>query len=246
VLPVSAAPARATLGPWISRGVQLVRAQLGTWLLLSLVSLLPGFVGSAIVVALCASLAALIVPRLLQGPDIPVDLAALQAQLERSGPILMVVLPVASLATVYLVLGMYRAALRQVDGGVPALADLGTGGGNPGRALGAVTLASLFTLLGTLLCVVPGLVIAGRLQFAVLLAMDRDMSPGEAVRASWDATRGDSLGFTLHGLVVGTLASLGSYLFGVGMVLTWPLLFTATAVAYRDLFGPRRAAAPAL
>jgi hypothetical protein len=43
--------------------------------------------------------------------------------------------------------------------------------------------------------------------------------------------------FTLFAIVVSLIASAGSYACYVGLLATYPLMFTMTAVAYRDCFG---------
>ena len=72
---------------------------------------------------------------------------------------------------------------------------------------------------------------AAAFQFALPLVIERNLSPIEAMAQSWEATKGDLLGYTLHLLVVGILSGLGSYLCYVGLLLTYPLYFTASASA---------------
>lgn len=234
----AAAPPGANIGPWISVGVALVRRQLGPWVLLASLSLLPGLVVVLLMALVYGLVAATVMPRALEGPDAPADPGALLGQAFFGGPLILLGALLAAVVAFWLTIGLYRAALRQVDGEVPGTGHLR--GNLPAlpRVMGAAALAGAVTSLGLVLCVVPGLLATGRLQFAVPLAIDRGLSPVEALRASWEATRADTLGYTLHALAVGMLSGLGAHACGVGMVLTWPLFFTATAVAYRDVFGP--------
>jgi uncharacterized paraquat-inducible protein A len=59
----------------------------------------------------------------------------------------------------------------------------------------------------------------------------------EAMRASRDLTQRKLLMFVLFAFLVQLIVSAGTYACYVGLLATWPLMFTITAVAYRDCFG---------
>jgi uncharacterized paraquat-inducible protein A len=91
--------------------------------------------------------------------------------------------------------------------------------------------------IGAMLCVIPAFIVAGLFFFTLPLIVERDLGVFEAMRASSDVTKRNLLMFTLFAFVVQLIASAGSYACYIGLLATWPLMFTITAVAYRDCFG---------
>jgi hypothetical protein len=57
------------------------------------------------------------------------------------------------------------------------------------------------------------------------------------MKESYAVTSRSLLMFTIFVLVTYLIASAGTYVCYIGMIITWPLLFTISAVAYRDCFG---------
>ena len=112
-----------------------------------------------------------------------------------------------------------------------------SGGDTVLRVIGVVLLISVFAVLGAVFCILPAYVVLGTLHYAVPLVVERDSGITEALRTSWDATKGHWLQFTLFGVVVHLIGQLGSAACGIGILFTLPLFFTITVVAYRDIFG---------
>ncbi|MBL8166559.1 MAG: zinc-ribbon domain-containing protein [Acidobacteria bacterium] len=137
----------------------------------------------------------------------------------------------------YLWSGLYRTAFKQLRGEPISVKDLFSGGDAFLRVLGAFLAMGVLTMLGGLLCILPGLVVPGLLMFTVPLIVDRNLSVGEALSASYNATKSNWLMFALFAIVVGILASLGQLACYVGLLATYPLQFTIAAIAYRDVFG---------
>jgi hypothetical protein len=92
-------------------------------------------------------------------------------------------------------------------------------------------------LIGSMLCVIPGLIVMGAMYFAIPLVVHGGYGSTEAMRLSREATRGDLFMFVLFALVVSLIAQAGAYACYVGYLATLPLTFTIGAVAYRDVFG---------
>ncbi len=93
------------------------------------------------------------------------------------------------------------------------------------NAVGGMLLYAVLVVVvvGLVLLIVPGLVALVRLSFVPFLVVDREVSPVEAVRASWDETRG--YGWRLLGLfVVNVLILVGGllvFVVGVFVGLVW-------------------------
>ncbi|MFN0112921.1 MAG: zinc-ribbon domain-containing protein [Blastocatellia bacterium] len=137
----------------------------------------------------------------------------------------------------FLYSGFYKTAFKQLRGEPISVGDLFSGGDIFLRVLGAFIAVILFSMLGALLCILPAFLVGGLLYFTFPLVVERDLSIGEALSASYEATKANWFMFTLFAFVVALLASLGQYACGVGMLVTFPLQFTIAAVAHRDMFG---------
>jgi hypothetical protein len=79
-----------------------------------------------------------------------------------------------------------------------------------------IVLASLLTvaliMLGMILLIVPGIIIACRLVFVSYLVMDRKLDPIIAVEESWRLTRG-------HGWTIFAMGILSFFIFLAGMIM---------------------------
>jgi uncharacterized membrane protein len=133
--------------------------------------------------------------------------------------------------------GMHKSALKQLKGGKVELRDLFSGGNTYLPILIATILTVLLTMVGSMLCIVPGLLVGGALFFTMPLIVERRLSPVEAMKASYEHTKKNIWMFTLFAFVVGLISQAGAYACYVGLLATIPLMFTISAVAYRDSFG---------
>jgi uncharacterized membrane protein len=141
------------------------------------------------------------------------------------------------LIAAYFTGGMHKSALKQLQGGKVELRDLFSGGSTYFPILIASILTTILTIVGVLLCIIPGFIVAGALFFTIPLIVERRLGAVEAMKASYERTKKNLLMFTLFAFVVQLIAQAGSYACYVGLLATIPLLFTITAVAYRDTFG---------
>ena len=183
-------PSAVTLqtGNWIRAGWEMVKADLGNFVLLALVfSLLSGMV-----------------PIIIQGP---------------------------------LIAGFHIYCMKKMFGRPADFADLFKGFNYFVPALVASLLISLFTALGTLLCIIPGLVVAAMYKFTYLFMFDKRMDFWPAMQASHAVVKNDYLGFTLFLVVLGLINLLGVLCCIVGVFVTIPLSIAAITAAYRDLVG---------
>lgn len=146
---------------------------------------------------------------------------------------------VASLVSIVLsiltTLGATTFALRAHDDiGRVRLADLW----NPQpfwRFLGAELLAGIIIFIGFLLLVVPGIIAAIGLGFAPYSVIDRGKGPVEALKDSWNITKGHKGQLFLFGLALLGLNLLGVIALVVGVLVTIPMTWLAVTHAYRAL-----------
>lgn len=221
-------------GEWISEGWKMFTAQWKGWVLLSLGLFCA--VGIPVMVVAVFVYAASFAAALEQaGSHASSAAAPLSAFLIFGSFFLLalVMLPLSALLTG----GMHRAALKQLRGGQVEFSDLFSARDQYLPLLGAMLLTGLLVAIGSMLCVIPGFIVAGLLFFTFPLIIDRKLGVIEAMKASSEMAKPNLLMFTLFAFVVQLIASAGTYACYIGLLATLPLMFTMTAAAYRDCFG---------
>jgi len=82
----------------------------------------------------------------------------------------------------------------------------------------AELLKSAIVGIGMILLIVPGIIFACKLAFVKYLVLDRNMGPVEAVKESWNMTKGYAVDIFLLGLIAIPLAIAGLICLGVGLI----------------------------
>lgn len=152
-------------------------------------------------------------------------------------PLMALVTVVSMLAGAFFWSGLYRTAFKQLRGEPISVGDLFSGGDLFLRVLGAFFAVGFLVMLGGILCILPAFFAMGVLWFAIPLIVERNLGIGEALSASYNATKANWFMFTLFALVVSILSGLGQFACYVGLLVSYPLQFTITTIAYRDVFG---------
>lgn len=218
---------------WIGEGWNMFAQRWGTWvvhmLVFALIMMIPIIPFYVIVVA--GSLAA----SSMESPEASSAIIFL---------VMLIMIPLTMAAAAFLLGGSYKAAMKQLRGEPTGVGDLFSGGDCFLRVLGVVLLVAILATIGTMLCIIPGFIVQGLCFFAIPLVVERRMGPIQAIQSSIEAAKKDWLMFTAFAFVVNIIASLGSILCYVGLLASYPLLFTITSVAYRDVFGVAGANAP--
>jgi uncharacterized membrane protein len=181
-------------GRWIGEGWQIVKADIGTFVLLAIVF-----------TALNA-----MVPLILQGP---------------------------------LIAGFHIFCLKKLLNRRTDFGDLFKGFNFFVPALVASLVISLFVFCGTLLCIIPGLVVAAMYKFTYLFIVDKRMDFWPAMQASHAVVKNDYFGFTMFLILAFLVNVLGFLCCIVGLLVTMPVTFAAITVAYKEIVGfdPRTA-----
>jgi hypothetical protein len=86
--------------------------------------------------------------------------------------------------------------------------------------------------MGMVMLVVPGIIFACRLAFVRYLVVDREMDVMDALRVSWDMTRGYGGQIFLMGLLAIPVVILGLLCIGVGVVVSIMWITASFAVMY--------------
>ena len=104
-------------------------------------------------------------------------------------------------------------------------------------ALVASLVIGFFTFLGTLACLIPGLVVAAMYKFTYLFIVDKRMDFWPAMQASHAVVKTDYFGFTLFLLLAFLVNCLGFLCLVVGLLVTIPITFAAITIAYKEIVG---------
>jgi len=99
----------------------------------------------------------------------------------------------------------------------------------------SVLIAFILTLAGLVALIVPGIILALRLQFIPYILLDEDIGPVDAIQKSWNLTRGFTFDLFLFALLVIAINFVGFIALGIGIFVSVPVTKIATADVYRFL-----------
>jgi uncharacterized membrane protein len=136
-----------------------------------------------------------------------------------------------------LVVGMHIYCMKKLLGRRAEFADLFTGFNFFVPSLVASLVIGLFTFAGTLLCIIPGLVVAAMYKFTYLFIVDKRMDFWQAMKASQAVASNDYFGFTLFLLAMAGVNLLGALCCIVGIFVSIPVTFAAITIAYQETVG---------
>ncbi|WLP92155.1 putative membrane protein [Gordonia sp. NB41Y] len=132
--------------------------------------------------------------------------------------------------------GFTRGALDELDGRKPALGDF-VKWNNLTAVFIAAILVWLITTVGYFLLVIPGLIATFLLWYTIAFVIDRNLAPGDALKASFDLTSKNVGSLLLLAVVVVLLNIVGALLCLVGLLVSGPVTLIASTYAYRVLSG---------
>jgi uncharacterized membrane protein len=104
-------------------------------------------------------------------------------------------------------------------------------------ALVACLIISVLTVVGSIFCIIPGLVVGAMYMFSYLFIVDKRMDFWPAMQASYAIVKNDYFGFTLFFVALLLLNVLGVICCIVGVLATMPIFFAAVTVAYKEIVG---------
>lgn len=155
----------------------------------------------------------------------PKNLAAIGAIISLLGWIFNLILSV----------GLIKIALNFVDSGRSNFKDLFLEIRTVIFYILTAVLVGIITLVGFILLIIPGVILAIRLQFWSYLLVDKKLDPIQAIKGSWTLTSGHGWDLVGFGAALAVLNLLGLLLLVVGLVITAPVTMLATAYLYRSL-----------
>lgn len=132
-------------------------------------------------------------------------------------------------------IGVIVISLKLVDGKKPMFSDIYSH--YPlllNYFLGSL-LYGLVVVAGFILLIVPGIIWGIKYQYTTYLIIDKKMSPMEAFKKSGKITQGVKMKLFYLGLIFIALTIAGMLLFGIGLILVWPIVALAGTYVYRKL-----------
>jgi hypothetical protein len=136
-----------------------------------------------------------------------------------------------------LIAGFHIYTIKKMTGRRADFADLFKGFNFFIPTLVAMLLISVFTMIGTVFCIIPGLVVAAALKFTYLFIVDKRMDFWPAMQASHDIVKQDYFGFTVFLILAALVNVLGFLCCFFGLLVTFPLTIAAITVAYQEIVG---------
>jgi zinc-ribbon domain len=133
--------------------------------------------------------------------------------------------------------GMHIFTMKKLLGRRAEFADLFVGFNFFVPTLVASLVIGLLVGVGTLFCIIPGLVVAAMFKFTYLFIVDKRMDFWPAMQASHAVVKHDYVGFTLFLVLLFLVNLLGVLCCIVGVFVTLPLTMAAITIAYKEIVG---------
>ncbi len=142
---------------------------------------------------------------------------------------------VALIVTGPLTAGLYWMMLKVQRDEPIEFTDLFAGFGEFGRAFGVYVLSTIAVVIGLILLIVPGLILAVGLWPGLFLVMDDELGVMDTLRKAWDMTSGHRLQLFGLSIVLSLLVLAGIIVFLVGVLFTGAFAALVAAAAYDEL-----------
>jgi len=133
-------------------------------------------------------------------------------------------------------IGTYNLMLRVVDGKTATIKDLYSYTNMTMKILrniAAGIIVGVIVAIGLILFVIPGIYLGIRLMFFTYYIVDKDAGVMDSIKMSWELTRNGVVNLFLLSILFIVINFIGALLFGIGLAITIPLTFLATATLYR-------------
>ncbi len=132
-------------------------------------------------------------------------------------------------------IGYTKVFLRIYDGEMPKFTDLFKEYRYFWNYLGVSLLVGLAVVGGVIFLIIPGVILAVRLSFAPIIVIDTKIGPVEAIKESYNITKGVFWKMLLFWISIGLLNLAGFVALVVGLLVSIPVSTLATIYVYREL-----------
>ncbi len=151
---------------------------------------------------------------------------------------------ISTIISLLISIGMMKIFLDFVDGKKGDLKDLYQQYPLALKYIGASILEGLIVLAGFLFFIIPGIYLAVKLSMTTYVVVDKKAGPIDAIKSSYEITKGNWWNLVFLGVVSGLIAIAGALALLVGLFVAIPVIMIAYAFAYRKLSGSIVAPAP--
>ncbi len=189
-----ASKAQINLGSWISRGWDMISADLGSFILLGLIYVAIIGIASSTVIG----------EFLVIGP---------------------------------LQVGLFIVIFSKMRGNPVNIGDIAKGFNFFVAAVLSNILIGVFSTIGFLLCIIPGIIVVALYIFTPAFIAEKNLDFWEAMEASRNLAKEHLFEMVLFVIILGLINIAGFLLCGVGLLFTLPLTYAATAIGYDELVG---------
>lgn len=141
------------------------------------------------------------------------------------------------LAVSGVILSAYLGGLLDIADGRP----VSVGSFFKPRKVGSLVIATLIigvlTSIGSFLCLIPGLLVSIFTMFTAVALLDRNLSPVDALKTSFEIVKAKFIDCLLVWLVAIAIIAVGALLCGVGLLVAIPVAFLFEIFAFRRITG---------
>jgi len=139
--------------------------------------------------------------------------------------------------------GLMMMFIRRIRGERVELGDLFAGFNFAVPLIIAGLLMTALTVVGFLLCILPGIYLAVSYIFVLPLIIDKKLDFWPAMEVSRQVVHKHWWAMFLFAIVLVLIICLGALLCGVGLIIAAPVAIAAVSYVYEDLFGAAGTAA---
>lgn len=139
-----------------------------------------------------------------------------------------------------LTVGFFIIVFNKMRGKVINIGDIAKGFDYFIAAMLSSILISVFTAIGFVFCIIPGFIVAASYVLTPAFIAEKKLDFWEAMEASRKAALGHVFELSIFILLIFLVNIVGFLCCLVGLLVTIPLTFVATAIAYDDLVGINR------
>lgn len=130
--------------------------------------------------------------------------------------------------------GLIKSALNIVDGRPVNAGDVFGYATRP-NVLTTAALIAVATFVGTVLCILPGIIVSFLTTFAMFFVVDKDQAPVDAIKSSVSFMVSQLGNTILFFLLAAVTLIAGAILCGIGLIVAAPVVAIAGAYTFRRL-----------
>lgn len=159
-----------------------------------------------------------------------------QKNIEKTLPLVALIIGIcSSLVNMLITLGIIKIGLKVYAGEKFEISEMFTNYQPFLNYFLASILYAVAVILGLILLIIPGIIIAIRMGYYGYLIVDKEMGPVDALKESFKMTKGNCWNLFLFGLLMFCVGLLGVLALLVGLVVAIPVIWIAYVFVYRYL-----------